>query len=53
MTAQIGTCTPFEFEGYLILALSGAWVKVLDKVTFDVAVVNGRLQITSTETIQK
>ena len=53
MTVRIGTVTPFEFETYLVLALDGAWAKVFDKVTFDVAIVNNRLQITSSQTIQK
>ena len=53
MTTRIGTVTPFEFEGYLVLALSGAGAKVFDKVTFDVAIVKNRLQITSSEEIQK
>ena len=53
MTTQIGTVTPFEFETYLVLALDGAWAEVFDKATFDVAIVNGRLQITSSQTIRK
>ena len=53
MTVRIGTVTLFGFEGYLIFAFSDAWTKVLDKMTFDVAIVNKRLHITSTERIQK
>lgn len=53
MTTRIGTVTLFGFERYLILALSSAWMKVLGNATFDVAIVKGRLQITSCEKLQK
>lgn len=49
MTLHIGTVTLCEFEGYLLLALDGAWKNVLGKiVTLDVSIDSqGKLHIVS------
>jgi len=43
------TLTPYVVNGYYLIALDPLWSDVLDEVTFDVAIVNKRLQITSQE----
>ena len=50
---KLSPVIPYVFEGYLVLALSSDWTRVFDKVTFDVAIVKGRLQITSSQRIRK
>ena len=47
------TVKPFVMNGYYLIALDPSWSKLFDKVTFDVAIVNNRLQITSSQKIQK
>ena len=44
---------PFVINGYYLIALDPSWSKVFDKVTFDVAIVKGRLQITSSQKINR
>lgn len=53
MNKYIGTCTPFGFEGYLLIAFSDAWRKIIPNLTFDVAIINDRLVIKSNQRIQK
>lgn len=40
---------PFILNGYYLIALDPSWSNALDEITFDVEIVNRRLQITSTE----
>jgi hypothetical protein len=53
MNMYLGMVTPFEFEGYLLIPLSGAWRKVSDNLSFDVSINKGRLLIKSNQSIQK
>lgn len=53
MTTRIGTCAPFGLEGYLLIAFSDAWRKIIPNLTFDVSIINGRLVIKSNQKIQK
>jgi len=48
MNRHLDIITPFEFEGYLLLALDGKWKSILGKViVFDVFIDKQRLHIIS------
>jgi hypothetical protein len=53
MNKYLGIVTPFEFEGYLLIPLSGAWKKVLGNLSFDVSIISGRLLIKCNQPIRK
>lgn len=53
MTTYIGRTAPFGFEGYLVLALSGAWMKVLSSTDFEVEIRNRHLCLKSVGIIKQ